>query len=131
MRTLTEAKVKALALQAAITVCKPSFEVSYDEMYPSLNERLCNLELARLVQEAIRKEQTEELEAERGDSQFCAGCNEAAKTIEKQLAALKLAKRSLDEIDYEIRLGGYADGFSEIWKRLDEALAAIDEVLGE
>ena len=44
-----------------------------------------------------QSERIEELEAERGDSQFCAGCNDAAKTIEKQAAALKLASLALSE----------------------------------
>ena len=50
---------------------------------------------------------------------------------ERQSAALKLAKSAMDQIDWDVRLGGYADGFTETWERMDKALAAIDEVLGE
>lgn len=49
--------------------------------------------------------------------------------IERQSAALKLAKSAMDQIDWDVRLGGYADGFTETWALMDKALATINEVL--
>ena len=69
-------------------------------------------------------ERIKEMEAERGDSQFCAGCNDAAKTIEKQAAALKLARQVLMSVKE-------TSSSTRLRRIVDEPLAAINEVLGE
>ena len=51
--------------------------------------------------------------------------------IDKQSAALKLAKSAMDQIDWDVRNGGYADGFVETWAQMDKAIAAIDALKGE
>ncbi len=71
-----------------------------------------------------QSERIKELEAERGDSQFCAGCNDAAKTIAKQSAALKLAKSALEN-----HQGNYVLSKKDCIP-IEQALAAID-ALGE
>ena len=60
-----------------------------------------------------------------GDSQYCAGCNDAAKIIEKQSAALKLARVALEKIGD----ASQGEGSHQYWAL--EALAAIDGLKGE
>ena len=67
----------------------------------------------------------EELEAERGESQYCAGCNDSAKIIERQSAALKLAKDAFVGIA-NVEAGKVTTSYD--MRRI--ALAAID-ALGE
>ena len=70
---------------------------------------------------AAKDAEIERLKAERGESQFCAGCNAAAKTLEQQASALKLARDALtDWLTTDL-------DEQQCW----QALAAIDALEGE
>ena len=68
-------------------------------------------------------ERIKELEAERGESQYCAGCNDSAKTIERQSAALKLAREAFVAIT-EVESGTVTTSYD--MRRI--AIAAIDAI---